>query len=278
MPRAGSKHPSLPRGTVAEVNSPWFAEIEETVQSYPNMTFTQLRKELRRKKLLTGLVPNTPSWLLRLPFEVRDMIFAYCVDIVDCRSPPLLIALRGDTELYLQCLEHYYELNYYTLNTKTLPYVNDLSPKALSRMKRLCIEIKYSDLYGEMIALDKILPLRLWEATNVTTLMFRIPLGISGTHDHWVRNTLIIFPGITKVIFDGDTLPTRFDRAITPCNSVINLNIRLGMLGRNIEEWYNGEIACCILWAAQPWDVLVWEPGPMNSHVFERANPVNVFG
>lgn len=53
----------------------------------------------------------------KIPFELRGMIFKDWLGIKDGKSPVLLIALRGDKELYEQALEVYYKINYFTLTT-----------------------------------------------------------------------------------------------------------------------------------------------------------------
>ena len=73
------------------------------------------------------------------------MIFKYCLKIVDGRSPRLLVAVRGDRELYEQALEVYYRVNYITLDTshdffdhkKT---IESLPAKTLSKLKTLMIQ------------------------------------------------------------------------------------------------------------------------------------------
>jgi len=69
------------------------------------------------------------------------MILKYCLKIVKGKSPALLVALRGDKELYEQALEVYHETNYLTLpENSQIEFIYGLPTKALSRVRMLRIK------------------------------------------------------------------------------------------------------------------------------------------
>ena len=94
------------------------------------------------KSKLSGCQVTTSVLTLRkIPFELRGMILKYCLKFVKGKSPALLVALRGDKELYEQALEVYHETNYLTLpENSQIEFIYGLPTKALSRVRMLRIK------------------------------------------------------------------------------------------------------------------------------------------
>ena len=84
-------------------------------------------------------ITNHPS-LSTLPCELRDMIFKDCIELVDGKTPTLMIALRCNKELYPHALELYYKINFFTLNEFTKGTLKKVSPTAIANIRNLCIE------------------------------------------------------------------------------------------------------------------------------------------
>jgi hypothetical protein len=56
---------------------------------------------------------SSPPAFQRFPPEVRAMIFGRCIDFRKTKTPILLIALRGDEELYTEAIKIFYKLNWF---------------------------------------------------------------------------------------------------------------------------------------------------------------------
>lgn len=77
--------------------------------------------------------------LREFPPEIRDMIVRYCMEFVHGKTPPLLIALRGDPDLYQQALKFLYRLNPFVLDAKTILKLDKISKKVLKNITKLSI-------------------------------------------------------------------------------------------------------------------------------------------
>ena len=114
--------------------------IKDCTLSNCNITNSTLHESPFVKSKLSGCqVTTSPLALRRFPTELRDMIFKDCLQIEEGKSPALLIALRGDKELYEEALEVYYKTNYCSMGKAMIQRINDLSPKAISRIKDIRI-------------------------------------------------------------------------------------------------------------------------------------------
>tara|TARA_R110002060_G_scaffold18937_1_gene25902 strand:- start:179 stop:460 length:282 start_codon:yes stop_codon:yes gene_type:complete len=78
--------------------------------------------------------------LRTIPYELRDKIFGDCIELVGGKTPPLVIALRSNKEMYPQALELYYKINFFTLDGITKDILKKVSRKAIANTRNLCIE------------------------------------------------------------------------------------------------------------------------------------------
>jgi hypothetical protein len=83
---------------------------------------------------------KSPLSLRRFPPEIRHMIFCDCVHFKDGKTPAILVALRGDPELYYEALQLFYERNYFTLKWSTVDLYRTMSVNALKNILHLNIE------------------------------------------------------------------------------------------------------------------------------------------
>ena len=82
----------------------------------------------------------SPLALRKLPPEIREMIFRYCVDFTDRKTPPLIVALRGDQELYHEAMKLFYKLNYFTLDKSTAAVCEAMRLNIRQNIQQLKIE------------------------------------------------------------------------------------------------------------------------------------------
>ncbi|KAG4441076.1 hypothetical protein IFR05_003430 [Cadophora sp. M221] len=105
-----------------------------------------LHESLFLKSKLSGCNVTTSFLTIRkIPLEMRRMIFKDCLKIKGGKSPALLIALRGDKELYEQALEVYYKISYFTITpdcgrASERKLLEGLLPRALPEINMLRIE------------------------------------------------------------------------------------------------------------------------------------------
>ncbi|PVH74571.1 hypothetical protein DL98DRAFT_604227 [Cadophora sp. DSE1049] len=193
-------------------------------------------------------------WFLKLPYELRAMIFSYCVEISDCQRPPLLVALRCDKELYPQCLELYYKLNYFTLSSWTLSNIVKISPRAIARIHKLCIDNRSEDRAGPLAALYYDIPRALEKATNIITLIVRSPENLSRFNDClWVSRTIQKLPNISKVFYDGCILTESF-RSLHSSRKIStdHINRGLGVQSKLTSEVMEGKKVEFAAWKTDP--------------------------
>jgi hypothetical protein len=89
-------------------------------------------------------VTTSPLALRKFPPEIREMIFQRCIDTKDNKekdnkSPPIIVSLRSDKELYQEAIEVFYKLNFFRLTWKTAPSCKFLSAKAIRSVKKLLL-------------------------------------------------------------------------------------------------------------------------------------------
>jgi hypothetical protein len=82
-------------------------------------------------------VTTSPLALRKFPAKIRENIFQFCVRIKDQKSPALLIALRGDKEMYQEAINLYYKVNLFTVSNDTVDRCTSLSVKALMSISKL---------------------------------------------------------------------------------------------------------------------------------------------
>jgi len=97
------------------------------------LTSTQLYEtKVKERCMIKGCTAAmSPLALKKLPPEVREMIFRHCVDFTEGKTPPLIVALRGDKKLYREAMRLFYKLNYFTLNTLTAELCRAMGAKAM---------------------------------------------------------------------------------------------------------------------------------------------------
>ena len=81
----------------------------------------------------------SPLAIRKFPPEIRAMIFAGCVDNKGYKTPNLLVALRGDREMYEEAVQIFYGLNWFRVKLLTLPDFVSMSKKAIENIRKLVI-------------------------------------------------------------------------------------------------------------------------------------------
>jgi hypothetical protein len=106
------------------------------------LTNTQLYEtKIKKRCTIKGCTAAmSPLALRKLPPEVREMIFRYCVGFTDGKTPPLIVALRGDKKLYREAMRLFYKLNFFTLNKRTAALCWDMGATAGQNIQQLKIE------------------------------------------------------------------------------------------------------------------------------------------
>jgi hypothetical protein len=90
------------------------------------------------------IVTTSPLALRKFPPEIREMIFQRCIDTRDNKSPSIIIALRGDKELYREAIKVFYKLNFFRLTWETAPSRKFLSAHTIGSIKKLLM--RYANL------------------------------------------------------------------------------------------------------------------------------------
>jgi hypothetical protein len=82
--------------------------------------------------------------LRAFPPEIREMIFTFSnVLIWTGKTPALLMALRGDRELYDEALDYFYKKNIFKLHPRNEWQTGDMAISALQTIKALRIDFWY---------------------------------------------------------------------------------------------------------------------------------------
>src|SRR5579862_8779822 len=96
---------------------------------------------------------TSPKPLSRLGFrafppEIRNMIFELSnVLSWSGKTPALLVALRGDQELYHEVLELFYKSNTFTLHRANNWKTEDMSIAALQSIRALKVDFWWANLF-----------------------------------------------------------------------------------------------------------------------------------
>ncbi|KAL5326607.1 hypothetical protein ACEPPN_004294 [Leptodophora sp. 'Broadleaf-Isolate-01'] len=91
-------------------------------------------------------VITSPLALRRFCPELRKLIFERCIHSCDNTSPVLLVALRGDPELYYEAMKCFYRLNKFRLKLANLSDYGGISKKAAGNIRNLKLEYVANDL------------------------------------------------------------------------------------------------------------------------------------
>jgi hypothetical protein len=78
---------------------------------------------------------SLPLALRRFTPEIRAMILAGCIEFKDRKTPALIIALRGDKDLYQEAIRVFYKLNRFKLKFETLHMLELMSKKVSKASK-----------------------------------------------------------------------------------------------------------------------------------------------
>jgi uncharacterized protein YjbI with pentapeptide repeats len=97
-------------------------------------TFTKVK--MNRCKITTS-----PLALCRFAPEIREIIFGYCISsiTVSFNTPNILIALRGDSELYQEALRTFYKQNWFPLAFRNFSKTELISAKVAENINKLAI-------------------------------------------------------------------------------------------------------------------------------------------
>jgi hypothetical protein len=90
---------------------------------------------------MTPLTPLSSAGLRAFPVEIRDMIYDFSnVLFWTGKTPALIVALRGDQELYREVLELFYRNNTFTLHGANEWKTGDMSIAALNTIRTLKVD------------------------------------------------------------------------------------------------------------------------------------------
>jgi uncharacterized protein YjbI with pentapeptide repeats len=97
-------------------------------------TFTKVK--MNRCKITTS-----PLALRRFPPEIRAMIFRYCTPWSSMmrKTPYVLDAIRGDSELYQEALRAFYKQNWFLLDFKNFSRTELMPKNVAENINKLCI-------------------------------------------------------------------------------------------------------------------------------------------
>ncbi|KAL2074847.1 hypothetical protein VTL71DRAFT_8626 [Oculimacula yallundae] len=124
--------------------------LSDCIISESTLTNCAISNSVLNSCTVTGASPSqktiSPFTLRKLPYELREMVFKDCLEIKNGKSPALMVALRGDKELYEHALKVYYRINYYTIDTQRAMKdqavaLQRLSQRALLGMKKLRVDV-----------------------------------------------------------------------------------------------------------------------------------------
>jgi hypothetical protein len=92
-------------------------------------------------RVMTSLTPLSSAGLRAFPAEIRDMIFNFSnVLSWTGKTPALILALRGDQELYREVLELFYRNNTFALHRANEWKTGDMSVAALKSIRALKVD------------------------------------------------------------------------------------------------------------------------------------------
>ncbi len=82
---------------------------------------------------------SSPLAFRKFPPEIRAMIFNGCIHFGGFKTPAIIIALRGDKEMYEEDIQIFYKLNLFRVKLQNLPDFEAMSIKAIQGIRRLAI-------------------------------------------------------------------------------------------------------------------------------------------
>lgn len=86
-------------------------------------------------------LPLSSAGLRAFPREIRDMIYDFSSALSwTGKTPALIVALRGDQDLYHEVLELFYANNTFTLHQRNGWKTGDMSAAALYSIKALKVD------------------------------------------------------------------------------------------------------------------------------------------
>lgn len=134
---------------------------------------------------MTCLTPLSSSGLRAFPPEIREVIFNFSQVLSwTGKTPALLVALRGDRELYYEALELFYKSNTFTLHRANEWKTGDMSVAALRTIRALKVDFWSSEDWEE------------WDTTQVIE---------PSTHD-FNRHAVMQAQNIKSVHFNVSTM------------------------------------------------------------------------
>jgi hypothetical protein len=111
--------------------------MESTSNKKTKVTKKMKKAKKTKKTKMKNIVPNTRKGFRTFPPEVREMIFKPCLE-GEGNNPDLLVALRGDRELYAEAICLFYKANNtYVLSTRNVNSFRDMSERSLESIKKV---------------------------------------------------------------------------------------------------------------------------------------------
>lgn len=90
---------------------------------------------------MTTSLPLADAGLRAFPPEIREMIFHFSNCLIwTGKTPAILVALRGDPDLYHEALELFYRRNVFRLRNRNAWQTADMSLSALQTIRALIVE------------------------------------------------------------------------------------------------------------------------------------------
>lgn len=114
----------------------------EIINQYrPDISLVSLRSYRILHVLFRIMTSLSPLGLKAFPREIRDMIYDFSnVLSWNGETPALIVALRGDQELYREVLELFYRSNTFTLHRGNEWKTRDMSNAALRSIRALKVD------------------------------------------------------------------------------------------------------------------------------------------
>lgn len=112
----------------------------------PQKTSPELQKAFKKYEWFPEIITLLSLLLnlLKMPAEIRTMIFLDCVDIdANNRPPPFFIAMRrypDFRQLYYEAIWFFHQKNRFTLTVDTSPICRKLSDAAINFITKLAVE------------------------------------------------------------------------------------------------------------------------------------------
>jgi hypothetical protein len=85
------------------------------------------------------IVSTSPLALRRFPPEIRTLILQRCMDYADRRTPAIILALRGDPELYQEAIRLFYKLNWLRIDHYPLSFYDSVPRGLANKIEKLSI-------------------------------------------------------------------------------------------------------------------------------------------